>query len=106
LLVCLSNEILTKEFEKNNGSSEVTRKNGEWSDMERLLTFTQAVEHTACGKMDVRRWRWIGKGREGGDTVMRVRIRRLGELAWVVAEAWALEWKGRRAWGYVSEYAG
>jgi len=93
-------------LQKNNGSSKVTRKNGEQSNTECLLTFMQAVEHTACGKMDVRRWCWIGKGREGGDMVMHVRIRRLGELAWVVAEVWALEWKGRRGWGYVSEYAG
>jgi len=32
--------------------------------------------------------------------VMRVRIRRLGGLAWVVALALALEWKGGRGWGY------
>jgi len=98
LSACLTKYLInvTKEFVKNNGSSKVTRKNGEQSDTEHLLVFTQAVEHTACGKMDVRHWRWTGKGREGGDTVMHVQIHRLGELAWVVAEALALEWKGRR----------
>ena len=33
----------------------------------------------------MRCWHWTGKGGEGGDTVMHVRIHRLGELVWVVA---------------------
>ena len=48
---------------------------------------------------DVRRWIWIGKGREGRGAVVRVWIRKLGEL-WVVAEALALEWKRGRRQGY------
>jgi len=31
---------------------------------------------------------------------VHVRIHRLGELVWVVAEALALDWKGRGGWGY------
>jgi len=48
---------------------------------------------------DVRHWQWTEKGREG-DTVTRVRICRLWELVWVVAEVSALEWKGGGGWGY------
>jgi hypothetical protein len=35
--------------------------------------------------MDARHWHWTGKGREGGDMVMQVRMSRLGELVRVVA---------------------
>ena len=37
--------------------------------------------------------RWNGKGGEGGDTVVHVRIRSLGSLVWVVDEVLVLEWR-------------
>jgi len=45
----------------------------------------------------MRCWHWNGVG---GYVVVHVRICGLGELVWMAAEALALDWKGRRGWGY------
>ena len=36
-----------------------------------LFVFMLALEHAVCGNRQTRHWRWIGKAREGGDTVTR-----------------------------------
>jgi len=56
-------------------------------DAAHLLAFMHAVEDIVITGATC--WHWTGKVREGGDTVC-VRICRLGELVWAVAEALAL----------------
>ena len=37
-----------------------------------LFMFMLALKHTVCGNRQPQHWHWIGKAREGGETVMHV----------------------------------